>query len=428
MPCVNIHLLFPMGNVTPNSGDRANPKQCELGGDPRSRWSSQSFKRHWEVVPPEWDYTQAAVAAGVEPVPGTVDSRLIFEQMIARPLIEAGLPQETVVQAAATVVEQVFNLKPILGEAEDPGQAEGADPAATTKPKAYKARAKYKGELGIKTAQNLRLGLHEVEHLKRIVEGVARAAEGDPKRAKTLAEEAVKRERANLRALRHGGGIKGALFGRMATGDVLADREGAISVAHAFGVTPTVAEDDVISAADDLGRGGNDDRDRNALLAHAELVSALYYQCVVVDLGQLIENIEAVRRADWARADKRHAAELVRRIIGATAFVTPAAKRGSTAPYGRPALVMAEAHSRPTNYQSAFLASIRPSRQLLHDAFLALGRYIANEDLVWGGPTLRLFTGHGDFAPLETALGLPASARLSIQDLAGQMATTVLAL
>ena len=127
-----------------------------------------------------------------------------------------------------------------------------------------------------------------------------------------------------LRAMKSHAGIDGALFGRFATGVAVSNVDSCVHVAHSLTVHQLASVSDFFSARDLLK---DDDKDRGGShINTSELASGLFYGYAVIDLGQLREN--------FAELDEPQTAAVVSWIVRAFATVEPAAKLGSTAPYG----------------------------------------------------------------------------------------------
>ena len=87
-------------------------------------------------------------------------------------------------------------------------------------------------------------------------------------------------------------------------------------------------------------------------IQETELTSGLYYGCVVVDLPGLVENFGG---------DAGLAGQVLHNLIYLIAEVSPGAKLGSTAPYGRASFMLLEAGDRqPRSLAEALPDSVRP--------------------------------------------------------------------
>ncbi len=105
---------------------------------------------------------------------------------------------------------------------------------------------------------------------------------------------------------------------------------------------------DYFTAVDDLKR----DEDYNGAdtIQETELTCGLFYGYVVIDLPGLIGN---------CGDDRALASQLVHNLTHLIAEVSPGAKLGSTAPYGRADLMLVEAGDRqPRSLATAFRSAI----------------------------------------------------------------------
>ncbi|MFN3592659.1 MAG: type I-E CRISPR-associated protein Cas7/Cse4/CasC, partial [Thermaurantiacus sp.] len=206
-----------------------------------------------------------------------------------------------------------------------------------------------KADKGKKSRQTLLLGEPELAWLAHKAEEIAASAadaKAAQKEVETLAKTANFKAMAGNTALP--GGLAAALFGRMVTSDPEANIEAPVYVAHAFTVHAAESEDDYFTAVDDLKR---DEDDSGAdTIQETEINSGLYYGYVVVDLPGLIGN---------CGGDRELAARIVESLVHLIAEVSPGAKRGSTAPYGRADLMLIEAGDRqPRSLATAFRCAI----------------------------------------------------------------------
>ena len=176
----------------------------------------------------------------------------------------------------------------------------------------------------------------------------------------------------------------------MVTSDILARGDAAIHVAHAFTVHAEASETDYFSAVDDLLASADDESLGSGHIGTTELTSGLYYSYVVVDVGQLVMNLEGADRASWQDSERDLAAEVIRRLVHVMATVSPGAKLGSTAPYSRAQLVLAEAGSeQPRTLANAFLSPVDQRRDALEEAYGALAKHLGSMDSMYGQGTER---------------------------------------
>jgi len=155
----------------------------------------------------------------------------------------------------------------------------------------------------------------------------------------------------------------------MVTSDPKANIEAPIHVAHAFTVHQAEAEDDYFTATDDLALDDSRGADH---IGFTELTSGIFYGYVVIDIPGLIANCGGARQL---------ASNLVRSLIYLIAEVSPGAKRGSTAPYGRSLLMLVESGSRqPRSLAGAFRKPVKPE---VEPAIIALDNHLQEFDQVY---------------------------------------------
>ena len=141
----------------------------------------------------------------------------------------------------------------------------------------------------------------------------------------------------------------------MVTSDPDANITAPVHVAHAFTVHVEEAESDYFTAVDDL----SEDEPGADTIQETELTSGLFYGYVVVDLPLLLENLRDVELAGV----------VLHNLIYLIAEVSPGAKLGSTAPYGRASLMLLEAGDRqPRSLAEAYRRPCRPDTAAAADA------------------------------------------------------------
>lgn len=319
---IQIHTLHAYPAALLNRDDAGLAKRLPLGNAVRTRISSQCLKRHWRVTDDQFALSRLDV-------PMAVRSRGTLELISQR--IQANGISTLMAQAAAEALRDEGLL--------DKG---GKDK---------------KGEDALKTGQAVLLGKPEIDYLvKRCTELATVSA--DEKALKTEIGKALKDEKKNIEALKHGSGLESALFGRMVTSDVLASRDASIYVAHSFTVHQAQVENDYFTVVDDLlqeaGELGS------AGIFDTELASGLYYGYVVVDVRQLVENLEGIDVKDCFSKDtpaesRGLAGRVVENLLHLIATVSPGAKRGSTAPFDWAKFVLVEAGDwQPRSLAGAF--------------------------------------------------------------------------
>lgn len=307
---LQIHTLHSYTAALLNRDDSGQAKRLIYGGTSRTRISSQCLKRHWRTAEND--------PHALQRLAGYVDSfrsrELVTEKVIA-PL--KGRYSDEVVAA----LEPAFQ-KLVYGE---------------------------KGDQGKRRRQTLLLGQPELNWLAAKAEEIARSV-SDAQSAEKVVAEWVKDK--NFKAMSENtalpGGLVAALFGRMVTSDPAANIEAPVHVAHAFTVHAAEAEDDYLTAVDDLKR--EEDDSAADTIQETEITSGLFYGYVVIDLPGLIANLGG---------DRDLASHVTHNLIHLIAEVSPGAKLGSTAPYGRADLMLVEAGDRqPRSLATAYRTAI----------------------------------------------------------------------
>lgn len=375
---IQIHTLHNYPGALLNRDDAGLAKRLPYGDKIRTRISSQCLKRHWRVA----DDHFALANLGV---PMAVRSRVTLD-LIRKKLIEAGL-SETLAQSAGEGLRDAGLL--------DKGGKES------------------KGKEALETGQAVLMGYAEIDYLvKRCAELAQENIEA--KALKTAIAKFLKDEKKNIEALKHGSGLESALFGRMVTSDVLASRDAAVYVAHAFTVHEAQVENDYFTVVDDLlceaGEQGS------AGIFDTELASGLYYGYVVVDVPQLIANLEGEQAKDWATlpAEKRElAGRVVQHLLHLIATVSPGAKRGSTAPFEWAKFLLVEVGDwQPRSLAGAFQNALPLNQPAIREAAVQmLTNEIDKLDEAYGATLDRRFLALDKVA-------VPNAQRLSLNDLA----------
>ena len=387
---VQIHTLHAYPAALLNRDDAGLAKRLPLGNAMRTRISSQCLKRHWRV-------SDDPFALANLQVPMAVRSRVTLE--LIRDQIAA---QGVAMELAQTAVEALRNA----GLLDKAGKA-------------------IKGEEALKTGQAVLLGRAEIDFL--VSRCVALATSHPTAAALTAAVQAMlKEEKANIQALKLGSGLEAALFGRMVTSDILASRDAAIYVAHAFTVHPAQVENDYFTVVDDLLRESGESG--SAGIFDTELASGLYYGYVVVDVRQLVENLEGIPAGACFAAStpperRELASQVVTNLLHLIATVSPGAKRGSTAPFDWAKFMLVEIGDwQPRSLAGAFHDALpladSSQRPLRERAAACLGVEIAKLDQAYGAPLSR------GLMTLD-AIEIPMAQRLSLNELATWTATTL---
>ena len=328
---LQIHTLTPYTAALLNRDDAGLAKRLPYGGVMRTRISSQCLKRHWRVAEDphalhEIDGSQSAQR-----------SRELVTKQVIDPL-RGNFPSDVM-----EALESDFQMA-VYGD------------KGTTKT----------------GRQTLLLGEPEISWLAREAERLATESNGSGDAAKASVAQWRKDFRANIRAMRDQttlpAGIEGALFGRMVTSDPEANITAPVHVAHAFTVHAEEAEDDYFTAVDDLGG----DEPGADTIQETELTSGLFYGYVVVDIPGLLRNVSG---------NTELAGDVLHNLIYLIAEVSPGAKLGSTAPYGRASVVLLEAGDRqPRSLAGAYA---RPCEPVVSRAAQALAEHLALLDTAY---------------------------------------------
>lgn len=361
---IQIHTLHTYPAALLNRDDAGLAKRLPLGNAVRTRISSQCLKRHWRVTEDQFSLANLDV-------PMAVRSRSTLE-LISKRIQENGI-SAALAQAAAEALRDAGLL--------DKG---GKDK---------------KGEDALKTGQAVLLGKPEIDYLVRRCTELAQSS-ADEKSLKAAIINALKDEKKNIEAIKHGSGLESALFGRMVTSDILASREASVSVAHAFTVHQAQVENDYFTVVDDLMQEAGDLG--SAGIFDTELASGLYYGYVVIDVPQLLENLEGIAAKDCFSEDtpaerRELAGRVVQHLLHLIATVSPGAKRGSTAPFDWAKFMLVEAGDwQPRSLAGAFhdalpLEDKTSPNTIRQRAVARMTQEISAMDEAYGAPLARRF-------------------------------------
>lgn len=229
---IQLHLLtaYPAANL--NRDDTGAPKTVVLGGATRLRVSSQSLKRAWRTSA----LFEQALAGHI----GIRSGRIAREA--ATILIEKGIEEKKAIEWAAKIADY-------LGKAKN-----------DKKPKDPLTNAE--------TEQLVHISPAEFDAVKVL--------------AHQLAEEKRAPKEEDLALLRKDRmAVDIAMFGRMLANKPEFNVEAACQVAHAFGVSETIVEDDFFTAVDDLRQASEDAGAGH--LGETGFGSALFYTYICID-------------------------------------------------------------------------------------------------------------------------------------------------
>ena len=308
---LQVHTLTSYAAALLNRDDSGLAKRLPYGDALRTRISSQCLKRHWRIA------DDPHALSRIEGTTEAFRSRELVTRKVIDPL------RNSISEDVVAALETEFQLA-VYGD-------KGGDR---------------------KSRQTLLLGEPELEWLREQAEELAQRAAGDAEAVKADVQEWKKNFRANIKAMRDGAtlpaGLVSALFGRMITSDPAANITAPVHVAHAFTVHEEEPESDYFTAVDDLGG----DEPGADTIQETELTSGLFYGYVAVDLSGLVTNLGG---------NTNMAGQVLRNLVYLIAEVSPGAKLGSTAPYGRAALMLLEAGDRqPRSLAEAYRMPCAP--------------------------------------------------------------------
>jgi CRISPR system Cascade subunit CasC len=381
---LQIHTLHNYSATLLNRDDAGLAKRLPYGNAIRTRISSQCLKRHWRVA-------DDAFALSRLNVPMAVRSRET-PRLIKERLMQAGVSEPL-----AQIAVEGLRAAGLVDKAKD-----------------------LKGKDALETGQAVLLGYAEIEYLVQRCAALA-GEHAEEKSLKAAIAAFLKEEKKNIEALRLGSGLESALFGRMVTSDVLASRDAAVYVAHAFTVHEAQVENDYFTVVDDLLREAGEVG--SAGIFDTELASGLYYGYLVVDVPQLVANLEGVKIQDWANAtpaQRELAGRVVQSLLHLVATVSPGAKRGSTAPFEWAKFMLVEAGDwQPRSLAGAFHNALSLSEPALRGAAVQrLSDEITRLDAAYGAPLARRFLAVDD-------MSVPGAQRLPLKALAEWAQATV---
>lgn len=310
---LQIHTLSPYTGALLNREDSGLAKRLPYGGVLRTRVSSQCLKRHWRTA------SDPHALSEIDGATKSIRSReLVTKKVIGE--LRGKFPEDVLDKLAPEFQMAVY------------------------------------GDKGTKRAnrQTLLFGEPELRWLKDQAHKLAVEAAGDAEAAKKAASEWRKGKefKATIKVMREQtalpAGLAAALFGRMVTSDTEANIAAPLHVAHAFTVHEEEPESDYFTAVDDLS---GDDPSADTI-QETELTSGLFYGYVVVDIRGLLSNLGR---------DAELAGHVLHNLVYLIAEVSPGAKLGSTAPYGRASFMLLESGDRqPRSLAEAYRSPCEP--------------------------------------------------------------------
>jgi CRISPR system Cascade subunit CasC len=387
---LQIHTLTSYPATLLNRDDAGFAKRLPFGGATRTRVSSQCLKYHWR------NFDGENALYGMD-VPRSLRSRETFYRRIVKPLVDDGYPEGLVRAAAFALQERLLSddkavkrdLKTLIHPGEDDDPREILETNQVT-------------IFGVPEMRYLRnLVAEKIDDVEDAYPAFFNGEEPDSDAVSDAAEDMRDFNRRNLKknlkGLELASGLDAAMFGRMATSDVLARGDAAVHVAHAFTTHEQEAESDYFSAVDELRR--DDPQESGEMGAghinSQELTSGLFYGYVTIDVPLLVSNLSGVERENWTDGNTDLAAEVVRRFVKLIATVSPGAKLGSTAPHSYANCVFVESGSaQPRTLANAFQSPV-DKRDVLANSYDALAGYVDDMDGMYAVQTDRRLAAMG---------------------------------
>jgi CRISPR system Cascade subunit CasC len=395
---LQIHTLTSYPGTLLNRDDAGFAKRLPFGGKTRTRISSQCLKYHWRNF-------EGENALYNMDVPESFRSRRTFNQLIVDPLVDEGYPAPFVRCATLALQERLLNggklnktnAKTILDPDEDDDPHEMLETNQVTI--FGEPEVRYLRQLASEKIEELRDEYPRFwqqdapdfgDDLDEIANHLRDFSKGDLKK--------------NLKGLEMAAGLDAAMFGRMATSDVLARGDAAVHVAHAFTTHAEETESDYFSAVDELKSQEGEGELGSGHINSSELTSGLFYGYLVIDVPLLVSNLTGASRDEWLEADRDLPAEVVERMIHLVTTVSPGAKLGSTAPYSHAQCLFVEAGtSQPRTLANAFQEPA--SREhVLESSYEKLADYVQQMDQMYGARTDRRLAGIGPVEQLADAV------------------------
>lgn len=303
---IQLHLLtaYPAANL--NRDDTGSPKTVVLGGATRLRVSSQSLKRAWRTS----ELFEQALAGNI----GIRSGRIAREA--AKILTESGIDDKK-------AVEWVKHIADYLGKAKTEKKPKDSLTNAETEQLVHISPAEYDAVMDL---------------------------------ARHLAEEKRAPKEEELALLRRDRmAVDIAMFGRMLANKPEFNVEAACQVAHAFGVSETIVEDDFFTAVDDLRKSSAEDAGAGHL-GEAGFGSALFYTYICIDKDLLVKNLGG---------NEELANKTLRAFTEAALKVSPTGKQNSFASRAYASWTLAEKGTdQPRSLAAAFYNPINGTNQL----------------------------------------------------------------
>lgn len=332
---IEIHLLknYPYSNL--NRDEAGTPKTAIFGGINRGRISSQSLKRSWRLRFDE-----------LFELPVTSKRTRKMPEVVKDILVEKGIKEE----AALIGMEML-------------AKSFGANEKSVSA-----------------TGQIIPLGNEEIEIITDYLESILKDKTSDELKDQYLKKDskdfAAFRKELGKRTANCGNSVDIALFGRMATSELISDVEAAMQVAHAISTNKVELEEDFFTAVDDMLMK---DESGAAMMGVIEHDSCCYYEYAALDMNVLKENLKHNDDVD-AILEK-----VIPAIIKTMAFANPSGKANSTGSNELPSAILIESKDIPYNLCNAFVKPISSAGEgLIFNSVQALAEYCDLMDRKYG--------------------------------------------
>ncbi|RFS81371.1 type I-E CRISPR-associated protein Cas7/Cse4/CasC [Actinomadura spongiicola] len=342
---LDVHILqtLPYSNV--NRDDLGSPKTLVYGGTPRTRVSSQAWKRPVRLMV-EDDLGEPT--ARTRRVPGHVSERLQ----------QRGWPRELADAAGKQILRSAGEKETGLKYEKD-----GSSAALFYLPTS---------------------ALDDLADLAEEYRDAIAAEAGNKKPAAVL-------PKARLHELITERNASINLFGRMLAEIPGAGVDGNVQFAHAFTTHGTDPEIDFFTAVDDLNQA---DQHGSGHMNSAEFSAGVFYRYACLDLTGLMRGLAAPQASGTSAADHTYAAQLTSAFLTAFLSALPSGKQNSTAANTLPDLAyLAVRSDRPISLAPAFESPVRaesdgwaaPSFRRLADHSTKIRRLWGTSEIVFDG-------------------------------------------
>ena len=324
---IEIHILQSFAPSNLNRDDTGNPKDTEFGGVRRARISSQCIKRSIRLHPAFEQATQVEIA----------DRTRWITRLLAKPLLEAGKPEEQV-WGVAEAFANALNIGTEIDK-------------KTGKPRTTVLLYLSKEEVQ-STVEKLLAKWDEI--INTLEKGKSPALDG-------IQKGFVKSFKGRSSA------PDVALFGRMLAEKPELALDAACQVAHAISTHRVNMEIDYYTAVDDLT---TDDETGAGMIGVTAFNSACFYRYARIDWEQLVKNLGG---------ESAVARRAVNGFLRAGVLAVPSGKQNSFAAQNPPDLLLgvARADGQSWSLVNAFEKPVRPDRDggLLIPSIVALDAY-----------------------------------------------------